>query len=156
MGPVRRRDILRAQGPVRRKSVLMLLTLDFETFAIQNRPDYPPEPVGVSLKRGDAPSHYLSWGHPDGNNCTREEAVAEMQALWADESIEVLCHHAKFDMAVAYEKLGLPVLPWNRVHDTMLLLFLADPHSKSLALKDAAARYLDMPPDEQEALHGRL
>ena len=36
-----------------------LLTIDFETEAIDKNPIYePPRPVGVSIKWGDAPSEY--------------------------------------------------------------------------------------------------
>lgn len=134
----------------------MLVTIDFETLAIQNRPDYPPAPVGVAVKRGDSASEYWAWGHPIDNNCTRSDAYARLQTIWADPTMRILCHHAKFDLAVAEERLGLPPLPWNRIHDTMFLLFLADPHAKSLALKSSAERYLNQPPDEQTELHDWL
>lgn len=135
---------------------MTLYTIDFETFAIQNRPVYPPEPVGVSIKRGTEPSEYLAWGHPEGNNCTKFDAYARLMAIWADPTAQVLCHNAKFDLAVAEERIGLPALPWDRVHDTMFLLFLADPHAKSLALKPSAERYLDMAPEEQTEVHDWL
>lgn len=134
----------------------MIYTIDFETKAIEGRPNYPPEPVGVSIKRGNQPSHYMAWGHPEGNNCAAVQAYAELNAIWSDTKAEVLCHNAKFDLAVAEEKMGLPPLPWNRLHDTMLLIFLDNPHSKSLGLKDAAAAYLNMPPTEQQELYDWL
>lgn len=128
-----------------------MITIDFETDRIEARPVYPPKPVGVAIKWGDEPGVYYSWGHPSGNNYTLEEATAALQEVW-DSDEPILFHHAKFDLAVSYEKMGLPVLPWERVHDTMFLAFLLDPHGKSHGLKDLADKYLDMPPDEQDAV----
>jgi DNA polymerase I len=41
---------------------------------------------------------------------------------------------------------------WNRIHDTVYLLFLADPYAPTFSLKPSADRYLDMPPTEQDTL----
>lgn len=128
-----------------------VITLDFETERIAQRPAYPPEPVGASLKWPREASRYYAWGHPSGNNCTREEGVAVIRRVW-ESDLPILCHHAKFDLAVAYEKLGAPRLPWQRVHDTTFLLFLVDPHARSHGLKPMADKYLGMPPEERSAL----
>ena len=61
-----------------------------------------------------------------------------------------------FDYAVATEKMGLPELPWERLHDTLFLLFLENPYNASLALKPSAQLYLNMPPEEQDAVHDWL
>lgn len=66
--------------------------------------------------------------------------------------LPILCHNAKFDLAVAYEVLGLPRLPWDRVHDTMFLAYLCDPHARSLGLKQLATDLLDWPADERSEL----
>jgi len=128
-----------------------LVVVDFETEAIEPRPKYPPEPVGVAIG-GAGYSAYMAWGHPSGNNCSREEATAVLRKVWDDPSALILFHNAPFDLSVAHERLGLPVLPWHRVHDTMLLLFLHDPHAKHLGLKPASEALLDWPPDEQDEL----
>jgi DNA polymerase I-like protein with 3'-5' exonuclease and polymerase domains len=65
-------------------------------------------------------------------------------------------HHAPFDVAVAHERLGLPIPPWDRVHDTLPLLFLDDPHAPDLTLKGSAERLLGMKPAERDAVHDWL
>lgn len=130
-----------------------LVTIDYETESIRPRPSYPPEPVGVAVHAHGTPPRYLAWGHPEGNNCTRGEALELLHQVHADERAEVLYHNAAFDLSVSVERLGLPMLPWHRVHDTMFLLFLHDPHAPSMGLKDSAERYLNWPPEEQDAVH---
>jgi len=125
-----------------------VIYLDFETHAIQDRPAYPPEPVGLAALR-DGEAHYFAWGHPTGNNCGREDVVRFLREVWA--SGEPVCfHNAKFDLAICYEVLGLPELDWRRVHDTMFLAYLVDPHARSLGLKDLAADLLGWPAGERD------
>lgn len=127
-------------------------TLDFETLPIGPRPNhYPPAPVGLAYRAPDGIRGYLSWGHPDGNNCDRSDAVRFLRDVW-NTGLPVLFHNAKFDMAVACEKLGLPWLPWDRVHDTMFLAFLVNPYSRTLGLKQLAETWLGMPPGERDAV----
>lgn len=133
------------------------ICIDFETRAIQPRPHYPPEPVGVAILGGSAGpgGQYLSWGHPERNTTTARAAGAVLAGIWNAAlagQAELVFHNAKFDLAVACERLGLPDLPWTAVHDTMILLFLHDPHSKSLGLKPASETLLGWPPDEQDAV----
>ena len=133
-----------------------IATLDFETDAIEARPLYPPRPVGFSLKMpGWRQSRYYAWGHPSGNNTSYEEARNVLAALW-DSDTPILCHNTKFDYDVAVTRMGLPELDWSRLHDTLYLLFLADPHAASLSLKPSAERLLDMPPEEQDAVRNWL
>ena len=126
-------------------------TVDFETEPAESRPDYPPEPVGVSIKYPDRPSRYYGWGHPVRNNCTRQEGVAALGEVWLS-GAPLLFHHAKFDLQVATEKLGLPLPPPERIHDTMWLLFLFDPHMRKQGLKESAAQLLNWAPEEQDEL----
>lgn len=126
------------------------ITLDFETFPIAPRPEYPPRPVGVALKWPGQTSSYLAWGHPTGNNTDLDHGREELRRVW-DSGLPILCHHAKFDIAVATERLGLPMPPWERIHDTMFLAFLADPHG-DLGLKDLAEDLLNWPPEERDRL----
>ena len=133
------------------------VVLDFETQAIENRPAYPPEPVGVSIW---TPSYkptptYLAWGHPRENNANITNVMVTLRKI-LDSGRPMIFHNAKFDLAVWWEKLGLPLPEWKRVHDTLLLLFLHDPHAPSLSLKPSAARLLAMPPDEQDAVRDWL
>lgn len=128
------------------------VVIDFETEAIQSRPHYPPKPVGFSvMKPGEETSKYYAWGHPEGNNCTFEKAQAVLRKLW-DGKQPLLFHHADFDVDVAQTHMGMGPLPWQRIHDTMFLIFLAEPHSKTLSLKPAAERLLDMPSEERDAV----
>lgn len=156
----------------------MLTTVDFETFGIESRPKYPPKPVGVAIwEEGELPE-YVAWGHPDNNGIwvPREfnartgrvkrkgkndtglkrvnlsaspEAYARkrLKDIWKG---EVLFHNGKFDEDVADAHLDLPLLPWNKYHDTFFTLFLRHPHAPDLKLKTSAHRILKMAPDEQD------
>lgn len=125
--------------------------VDFETFGIMRRPQYPPVPVGVSIMWPGKTPKYYAWGHPTGNNCTWPEARQALLKAWSHED-GVCFQNGKFDVDVAEVHMGLPLLPWHRVHDTMFLLFLDDPNQKELGLKPSAARLLGMPPEEQDAV----
>lgn len=128
-----------------------VITVDFETKGIQNRPEYPPMPVGVSIKYpGDKPNYY-AWGHPTKNNCTLVQAKAVLKEVWKD-PYQKLFHNAKFDLDVAETHMGVRQLKWEEFHDTMFLLFLNDPHAMSLSLKPSAEKLLGMKPEEQDAV----
>ena len=128
----------------------MLVAIDFETQGIEDRPKYPPMPVGVAIYKEGCTPQYFAWGHPTQNNCTQATAIKTLQKVLDDSANELIFHNAPFDAAVMEERLGL-VVPWNRVHDTMVLAFLQDPFGE-LALKPLAAQWLQMPPDEQDAV----
>jgi DNA polymerase I-like protein with 3'-5' exonuclease and polymerase domains len=125
--------------------------IDFETMPIQPRPEYPPVPVGVSIKRpSDKKPHYFAWGHKNGgNNCSKTEAMLALGSVWKNDTL--LFHHAQFDVAVAQTHMGCGPLPWERAHDTMFLMFLDDPHAE-MGLKPAAERLLGVAPDERDAV----
>lgn len=127
----------------------MICTFDFETEAIEPRPDYPPRPVGVAIKKGSEKSRYYAFGHPDKNNCDEATARAALAEVWGE---VLLAHHAKFDYDVALTHWGLPEKPWDQIHDTTYLLYLDDPHAESFSLKPSAERYLGEPPTEQDAV----
>lgn len=129
-----------------------MITIDFETKAIAKRPAYPPQPVGVSIKYASAPSRYYAFGHlSGGNNCTEEQAKGALKAAWYSAE-PLLFHNAKFDVAVATEKWGLAMPPWDLIHDTMFLAFLCDPHAHSNGLKQLAEQWLNWPPEERDAV----
>lgn len=125
------------------------VTIDFETTGIENRPKYPPIPVGVSIKYPGKPAKYFAWGHPSKNNCTFPEARKALLQAWSHDD-GILCQNAKFDTDVAEVHMGMEPLPWDRVHDTLFLLFLDDPHQQELGLKPSADRLLGMVAEEQE------
>jgi DNA polymerase-1 len=128
-----------------------LTTIDFETDGIEARPDYPPAPVGVSIKLPGKKSRYFAWGHPTNNNCTKKEAVAALKTVWRPGN-GLLFFNDKFDVDVAETHLGLPRLPALDMHDAMFMMFLRDPHSKDNKLKPLAERFLGEPPEEQDAV----
>lgn len=127
------------------------VVVDFETKKIESRPVYPPEPVGVSIKLPGKKSKYYAWGHPTKNNCTRGAALKALKEVWGHKD-GLLFQNGKFDVDVAEVHLDLKVPSWDRIHDTMFLLFLDDPHQQELGLKPSAARLLDWPAEEQEAV----
>jgi DNA polymerase I len=127
------------------------VTIDFETYAIGPRPDYPPKPVGVSIKYFGKNPKYYAWGHATKNNCSLSDAKKALETAWKNPD-GVLCQNAKFDVDVAETHFGLPPLTWDKVHDTLFLLFLDDPNQQELGLKPSSERLLDMPPDEQDEL----
>lgn len=126
-------------------------TIDFETFGIEGRPKHPPLPVGVSIKQPGRKARYLAWGHPVENNCTWDEAAAALEEAYQCKD-GVLFQNGKFDVDVAEVHFGLTVPTWHKIHDTMFLLFLDDPHQKELGLKEASERLLDWPAEEQDTV----
>lgn len=127
--------------------------VDFETKAIDRRPQYPPEPAGVALREIGKRPEYLSWGHPMGNNCTKAQAKARLKAVWdrakgGDRGI--LCHNGKFDVDVAEVHMGMQRLPWQCYHDTMFQAFMVDPDSRTLALKPLSEKVLRMRSTERD------
>lgn len=127
------------------------VTVDFETLPIEDRPRYPPPAAGVSIKTWGKRARYYAFGHAAGNTCSWGEARAALVAAYACPD-GLLFQNGKFDLDVAEAEFGLAVPAWQRVHDTMLLLFLDDPHQAELGLKPSAARLLDLPPEERDAL----
>lgn len=125
----------------------MLTIVDFETDEIVNRPEYPPVPVGVSIRRRGR-AKYWAWGHPVENNCTKTDARRALIDIYKNDT--VVFHHAAFDIDVGQTHLRLP-FP-QRFEDTLFLTYLRDPRQQSLALKSVANVWLDMPPEEQQRL----
>ena len=129
-----------------------VVCVDFETHAIQARPEYPPKPVSVSIQwPKDRRPKFYAWGHPIDNTCDYGTALRALREAW-DSGIPLLFQNAKFDIDVAETHMGCPRLDWSMYHDTLYLIFFADPHAISYALKPAAQRFLDMPPTEQLAV----
>lgn len=136
--------------------MLPVVTIDFETLPIEQRPDYPPMPVGVSIRHPDGGGGYGAFGHPSKNNDTLERVVEELTYWFAEAEagrVWLLFFNAKFDVQVACEKLGLPMPRWDAVHDAMYLAFLDNPHAANLDLKSLAHAMLDLPPDERDAIN---
>lgn len=108
-------------------------------------------PVGVSIKRWGQKAKYYAWGHYTGeNNCSKRDAANALRAVWRQDTL--LFHNAKFDIDVGQTHMDMGPIPWERIHDTMFLLFLHDPHSPDLQLKPSSERLLNLPPDERDAV----
>lgn len=127
------------------------VAIDFETEPIRARPHYPPKPVGVAVRPYGGRGQYLGWGHPTGNNTTREKALSYLRRIWESHD-PLVFHNAKFDLDVAETHLGLPMPEAGRIHDTMIAAFLHDPYSRTLKLKPLGERFLKMPPTERDEL----
>ena len=93
--------------------MLKPIVIDFETEAIQNRPRYPPVPVGFSIKwPSEARAKYWAFGHPTENNCTEKEAQIILQDAWQS-GLPLLFHNAKFDVDVAQTHMGCGDINWD-------------------------------------------
>lgn len=131
-----------------------VVTIDLETERIRPIPDYPPKPAGVSIQfPGQKKPSYLAWGHPEKNNCSFANAKKELTRVWRSKDDALLFQNAKFDVDVIEKHFGLVIPKWDRIHDTMYLIFLSDPRADSLSLKPSAERILGVKPEEQNELH---
>jgi DNA polymerase I-like protein with 3'-5' exonuclease and polymerase domains len=132
------------------------IVLDFETLPIETRPHYPPTPVSFSVKLpGQRAPTFMAWGHKTGgNNCSLVDATDMLRGVWGhiSDKTPLLCHNFKFDADVAEVHFGLKMPDWRCWHDTMFLLFLSDPHQRSLGLKPSAERLLGLAPEEKDAV----
>lgn len=129
--------------------------IDYETLPIAGRPHYPPPPVGVAV-RVDGKREYHSFGHVAGrNNSTWPQARRVLGELY-DSGRPLLFHHAKFDVDVGETHMDLPVLPWDRYHDTQPMLFLNDPDADTYSLKPSAERILGWKQTERDAVEDWL
>jgi DNA polymerase I-like protein with 3'-5' exonuclease and polymerase domains len=97
---------------------------------------------------------YHSWGHPTGNNCDQKDIEALVQGMFQDESSWFVFHNAPFDCDIIQVHFGVKV-PWDRIHDTMLMAFLMDPYGE-LSLKPLAERHLGDPPAERDVVRDWL
>lgn len=144
--------MLRAERRVKKNvRVPRPVAVDFETFEAEPRPWGPAVPTGVSIKYPGKKSRYYAWGHVSGNNCTWAEARDALVEAWAWPD-GVVFHNCKFDLTIAYERMDMPELPWERVHDTMFLGFLDDPNERELGLKPMGLRILGMEAEERDAV----
>lgn len=125
------------------------ITIDFETEKIESRPAYPPKPVSVAIRWQDGKHDFLSWGHPDGNNCDRGTAGAVLKSIYRGRD-RMLFHNGAFDLDVAEAYFGLR--PLGDHEDTLYLAFLKNPREETISLKPLAAKYLGMPATEQSDL----
>ncbi len=120
-----------------------MITLDFETEAIVGNPiTHPPKPVGLAVTYSDMLTKYI----------TEESEMGETLDRAFSGSEDLCFHNAPFDLSVAHKWFGLEFPEWHRIHDTVYLCYLMNPHADSLSLKPSAEHYLDLPPEEQDDL----
>jgi len=127
--------------------------LDFETEGIEARPTYPPKPVGLAVydPTGQFADGYFAFGHITGNNTTFDAVRRMMGEMYA--SNRSLCfHNALFDLDVADIHFGLGIPDASKLHDTLILSFLFDPHVPSLSLKDLVVHWNLARPEERDEL----
>jgi hypothetical protein len=98
--------------------------------------------------------YYHAWGHPAENNCSEESIRQAVEILLKDEDCVWIAHNLAFDAAILTKKWNLK-FPWHRSSCTMLKAFLHDPYGE-LSLKPLAAKLLNMPAEEQEAVRAWL
>jgi len=127
--------------------------LDFETEGIKARPKYPPVPVGLAVydPEGQFPNGYYSFDHLYGNTSTFSEVYDLLLNVYC--SNRAICfHNAMFDLDVIETHFDLAIPNTLRLHDTLILAFLNDPHVQSLSLKDLVVTYGLAQPDERDEL----
>jgi DNA polymerase-1 len=123
---------------------MIMYFIDFETEGIVgNALVHPPKPIGVGVKYNDEATRYYH-----GSPAYLRGVLYDIWYNCAD-----LCfHNAPFDTRVAEVWCDLDMPDWHRVHDTQFLLFLNDPHAKTLALKPSAEKLLKWPAEERDEL----
>lgn len=132
------------------------IELDIEgTKIIDGAPVYASVPVGVALgipqPNGTMQRLYLAWGHPEGNNCTKEQARAVLEKYWGE--IFITHNGLIYDIPVLTHHFGLPERDPLLTHDTLFSSYLNNPHARSLKLKDLANDLLGIAPDEQQDMY---
>jgi DNA polymerase-1 len=127
-----------------------IAVLDFETFAIKARPDYPPKPVGLAyfLPQPGKPvglKDYLPCRSPS----ERQKVKGIIKDL-ARDGYRFLMHNASFDLDVMETHLGVA---WPGTHhDSLLLAYLVEPRAPTFSLKPTAERLLGIKPKERDKL----
>lgn len=133
-----------------------MVELDIESKAIiKGAPIEKATPVGVALgiPREDGLTRrlYLAWGHPEGNNCTKEEAREVIRKYW---DRPLLTHNGcGFDVPNLASYFDLPERDPTLTHDTLFAAYLNNPHARSLRLKDLANDLCGIAPDEQKDMY---
>lgn len=147
------------------------IILDFETDGIQRRPKYPPVPRSFAVQEPGKPYEFWAWGHPTENGryilkgkstlaktgeldeASAHRRIRDLHKQANSQSGHALLYqNGKFDTDVAETHCGAARIRWDRVHDTMFLIALHDPHAPTFSLKPSAHRILGMKPEEQDAV----
>ena len=111
---------------------MTLITIDFESEGIDSNVIVkPPKSVGVSIKWDNKASEYYAYGHPTGNNCTRQDAERALAHATKNKGHELLFHNAPFDISILREEFRFNLDEWDpcNIHDTQYLIFLQNPYA---------------------------
>lgn len=132
-----------------------LIEIDIESKKIEKGAPLLPVPVGIAIgipqPDGEVQRVYLAWGHPEGNNCTKEQAREVLVKYWGH---PWLTHNGCiFDVPDLAHHFGLPDRDPLLTHDTLFAAYLNNPHARSLSLKDLANDLIGIPPDEQQEMY---
>lgn len=129
-----------------------MITIDIETHPFVEGAPMLPQPTGFAIRWPDGTSEYLAFGHPSENNCSFDDARSVLLSIW---HLPLLTHNgSQFDIPILQHWFELPPRDPLLTHDTLFLAYLANPHARSLALKDLARDLLGIPNTEQDELHG--
>ena len=128
----------------------MLVAYDMETMPIEELPEYPPKPIGLSIYVEGQEPRYICWGHLEDNNGTEDEAKSLLAQYWNDPQAELIAHNDPFDSLVAHVHWGFSLTERTIAHDTMVMAFLCDPHALNYQLKPLAKKLLGMEPEEKD------
>lgn len=128
----------------------MLVAYDMETMPIEELPEYPPRPIGLSIYVEGQEPRYICWGHMSDNNGTEDEAKQLLSLYWNNTQIELIAHNDPFDSLVAHVHWGFSLTERTIAHDTMVMAFLCDPHALNYQLKPLAKKLLGMEPEEKD------
>lgn len=98
---------------------------------------------------GEAPV-YLAWDHASDNNAQESDARRVFERA-LESGLPWLFQNAKFDVRILRQQFAIDLWKLNvEVHDTMFLMFLADPHALSYDLKQFAKKYIGYPTDDKD------
>lgn len=122
--------------------------VDFETQEIINASPTPPEPVGIAIKVPGKKAEYWAYGHPEGNNCSKEQAARRYKDVC--EEYDINAHYAAFDYDVGATHLGIK--PKHKIHCSQVASFLKNPHAMTLELKEICKTELNIQPEERDRL----
>jgi len=139
------------------------IVLDIESEAIVPGAPLLPRPVGVAIKEirwmdsAKVPyffdSEYMAFGHPTENTTDFETVRKTLKMFW-NSDLHIITHNgATFDIPVLEHWFNLPKIDPLRVHDTLFLAYLNNPHARSLSLKDLAQDLLGVQPAERDELY---
>jgi DNA polymerase-1 len=129
------------------------VVLDFETEGIEARPKYPPVPVGLAIydPLNEYPNGYHAFGHVMGNTTTKDAVHNILKSIY-ESNRPILFHNAMFDLDVIETHFELALPDPKRIHDTLIMAFLNDPHVPSLSLKELVVTWQIANPDERDEL----